>query len=69
MPLKIRQLKSMLSRAGFVVRPGKGSHSVWKHYAFPDLRVTLSGSDGDDAELYQEKLVQDALKRLGGKHE
>ena len=58
MPLKIRQLKSLLSRAGFVVRPGKGSHTVWKHYGLPELRITLSGSDGDDAEPYQEKFVQ-----------
>jgi hypothetical protein len=30
----------------------------------PGLRVTLSGKDGSDAEEYQVKFVQDALKRL-----
>lgn len=28
MPQKIRQLKAALSKAGFCVRPGKGSHTV-----------------------------------------
>jgi predicted RNA binding protein YcfA (HicA-like mRNA interferase family) len=65
MPPKIRQLKASLSQAGFSVRPGKGSHTVWTHPALPVLEITLSGKDGDDAQKYQIKLVRDALKELG----
>ena len=56
MPQKIRELKSRLAKAGFVCRPGKGSHTIWKHprVAGP---FTLSGNDGDDAKPYQEKEV------------
>lgn len=66
MPLKIRQLKASLSHAGFYMRPGKGSHTVWKHRSLSGLEITLSGSDGDDAKPYQVKDVQNALKKLGG---
>ncbi len=56
MPKKIRELKSMLQRAGFVMRAGKGSHTVWSHATLQDS-ITLSGNDGDDAKPYQEKDV------------
>jgi len=64
MPVKIRQLKASLSKAGFYVRPGKGSHTVWKHDELPGTRVTIAGKDGDDAQPYQVDQVQKALKRL-----
>jgi predicted RNA binding protein YcfA (HicA-like mRNA interferase family) len=64
MPQKVRQLKSSLSNVGFYWRSGKGSHTVWKHSSLPGVEVTLSGSDGDDADKYQIKQVQQALKRL-----
>jgi predicted RNA binding protein YcfA (HicA-like mRNA interferase family) len=54
MPKKIRQLKSMLLKAGFVCRPGKGSHTSWTHPGLPGKALTLSGHDGDDARHYQE---------------
>ena len=66
MPLKIRQLKASLTKAGFSWRPGKGSHTVWTHPALPKLEITLSGKDGNDAKPYQVKDVQDALKQLKG---
>ena len=31
MPKKIRELKAALASAGFAMRPGKGSHTVWSH--------------------------------------
>jgi predicted RNA binding protein YcfA (HicA-like mRNA interferase family) len=64
MPKKIRELKSMLRKAGFVNRPGKGSHSVWTH---PHVRksVILAGNDGDDAKRYQEKEVQQRINEAG----
>ena len=63
MPKKIRELKSLLQKAGFTCRPGKGSHTNWFHSLLPG-RVTLSGNDGDDAKIYQEKDVNNALRQL-----
>ena len=53
----------MLSKAGFTYRSGKGSHTVWSHPLLP-YSLTLSGKDGADADLYQEKDVKNALKDL-----
>ena len=66
MPKKIRELKSMLKKAGFVWRPGKGGHTIWKHAAHPGVSVTLSGNDGDDARRYHERDVKQALKIIEG---
>ncbi len=63
MPRKIRELKADLRRAGFRVRPGKGSHAVWWHPLVTDT-VSMSGGDGDDAERYQEKAVRFLLNQL-----
>ena len=63
MPPKIRDLKSALRRAGFSERPGKGSHTVWRHPLVAG-RITISGGDGDDAKRYQERLVEEALVSL-----
>ena len=63
MPRKIRQLKSELRRAGFYERTdlGKGSHTRWFHPAAPEITVTVSGADGDDAQYYQESAVRRAI--------
>jgi predicted RNA binding protein YcfA (HicA-like mRNA interferase family) len=66
MPKKIRELKSMLSKAGFNEILGKGSHTKWFHRLFLG-RITLSGKDGNDAKLYQEKEVNDAIKQVKDK--
>lgn len=66
MPPKIRQLKASLKKAGFHVRPGKGSHTVWTHPALQTLEITLAGHDGNDAKPYQIKDVQNALQQLKG---
>jgi predicted RNA binding protein YcfA (HicA-like mRNA interferase family) len=67
MPLKVRQLKAALSKAGFMSRSAKGSHTYWEHSRYPDLYITISGHDGSDAEKYQErdvkKLIQEAKRR------
>ena len=63
-PRKIRELKADLQKAGFRLRPGKGSHTVWKHPLLPNERVSLAGNDGDDAERYQEREVRIALEKL-----
>lgn len=53
----------MLQKAGFVLLKdrGKGSHTVWEH---PNVEqnVILSGKDGKDAQRYQEKRVEKAIK-------
>ena len=67
MPPKIRQLKAKLAKAGFVVKKdrGKGSHTVWTHPSLPGATVVLAGGDGDDAKVYQERDVRQALTALG----
>lgn len=64
MPRKIRQLKSDLIAAGFRRLPGRGrgSHTFWEHSEYPDVSVTLSGHDGDDALKYQEQQVARAIR-------
>lgn len=65
MPKKIKDLKRLLQKAGFVLLPkrGKGSHSYWIHELLPKP-VVLSGKDGGDAKPYQEKRVDEALKTI-----
>ncbi|YAF96198.1 MAG: type II toxin-antitoxin system HicA family toxin [Nodularia sp. CChRGM 3473] len=63
MPKKIRELKSLLLQAGFTCHPGKGSHTNWYHILLPG-RVTISGKDGNDAKAYQEKDVNNAIKKI-----
>ena len=65
MPLKVKKLKSVLAKAGFIKHPGKGSHTVWVHPNIPEMPVTISGRDGSDAKPYQIKDVQDALRKVG----
>ena len=36
----------------------KGSHTFWQHELIPEVSISLSGGDGEDAHLYQEKDVR-----------
>jgi len=63
MPPKIRKLKLELSKAGFFVRQGKGSHTRWYYQKNLSIVVTISGNDGDDAKDYQVLLVKEALNQ------
>ena len=63
MPKKIRELKALLQKAGFTCKPGKGSHTKWKH-ARREKPVILSGKDGVDAKPYQEREVAEALEEV-----
>jgi predicted RNA binding protein YcfA (HicA-like mRNA interferase family) len=63
MPKKIRELKAILLKAGFVYETAKGSHTKWSHPLLPG-KLTLSGKDGADALAYQEKDVANALQRI-----
>jgi predicted RNA binding protein YcfA (HicA-like mRNA interferase family) len=66
MPKKIRELKAMVAKIGYVLQPGrgKGSHTYWKHPLLTEEPLTIPGKDGDDAPLYLEKNIQRVLKRL-----
>ncbi|MEB3279416.1 MAG: type II toxin-antitoxin system HicA family toxin [Lyngbya sp.] len=64
MPKKIRELKSLLQKAGFIYRSAKGSHTRWIHPLLPDQPITISGKDGDDAKPYIEKEVNRKLEML-----
>ncbi|WP_036488206.1 type II toxin-antitoxin system HicA family toxin [Myxosarcina sp. GI1] len=63
--MKIRKLKSKLSKAGFVClrNRGKGSHRIYRH---PNCSVFViqSGQDGQDAKPYQIKNVRLALQQI-----
>lgn len=65
MPRKIRQLKHDLRKAGLVEIKdrGKGSHDVWALPEYPEIKVVLSGHDGDDAKPYMERNVRDAIAK------
>ena len=63
MPPKIRELRSRLRKAGFILSRTRGSHTVWNHPALPDT-VVVAGNDGKDAKLYQVSDVENALRAL-----
>ena len=63
MPKKIRELKSLLLKAGFTSRSGKGSHTKWKHSKLSKA-IIIPGKDGDDAKTYLEKQVNESLEEL-----
>jgi predicted RNA binding protein YcfA (HicA-like mRNA interferase family) len=64
MPRKIRQLKADLRRAGAYQVSQEGSHTKWKHPLVLASTLIISGHDGDDAKLYQEKAVRDLLRQI-----
>jgi predicted RNA binding protein YcfA (HicA-like mRNA interferase family) len=64
-PEKIRELESRLQRAGFFREPGKGSQRTWVHDT--GVQLTMSGKAGDDAQHYQIKKTNDALRQVGHK--
>jgi predicted RNA binding protein YcfA (HicA-like mRNA interferase family) len=66
MPKKIRELKALLTKAGFVWRPAKGSHTVWQHPSGLG-RVTLAGKDGADAPPYLERLILREIAKVAGR--
>ncbi|MEA5593296.1 type II toxin-antitoxin system HicA family toxin [Rivularia sp. UHCC 0363] len=66
MPKKVRELKAMVAKLGYILQPGrgKGSHTFWKHPLLPEQPLTIPGKDGDDAPLYLERGIQRVLKKL-----
>jgi predicted RNA binding protein YcfA (HicA-like mRNA interferase family) len=68
MPKKIAELKKILKKAGFQKLPGKGSHTNWIHPLYFG-KVTISGKDSNDAKLYQEKEVKQAIEEVSRRQE
>ncbi len=68
MPKKIRELKQMLKKSGFIERPGKGSHTNWTHPDYPG-RVTIAGKGGSDAKRYLEKEIEQAIAKVKRKRQ
>jgi predicted RNA binding protein YcfA (HicA-like mRNA interferase family) len=61
MPRKIRELIKDLEKAGFFNRGGKGGHRNYLHEKSGTV-CTVSGNLGDDAKLYQEKLINQKIR-------
>ena len=62
MPKKIKELIRELVKAGFVSRGGKGSH---RNYSHPlGAKITLSGNPSHDAKRYQERDVENAIRKV-----
>jgi predicted RNA binding protein YcfA (HicA-like mRNA interferase family) len=68
MPKKIREIKRLLLNTGFTWRQGKGSHTVWKHPLLNEP-IVIARKDGEDAPLYLEKQVDEALRQLKEREE
>jgi len=65
MPRKLRDLIRELKDAGFyeIKGGGKGSHRKFVHLKYGGA-ITLSGHEGDDAKVYQEKQVRTAIETI-----
>jgi len=62
MPKKVKALIRELVKAGFVCRGGKGSH---RNYSHPrGAKITLSGNPAHDAKRYQERDVENAIRKV-----
>ena len=63
--MKIRTLKSSLSKSGFVLLKGrgKGSHTIWRHKT-NHINIVCSGKDSNDAKYYQIKVLQVAIQQV-----
>jgi predicted RNA binding protein YcfA (HicA-like mRNA interferase family) len=66
MPKKVRELKALLMKAGFIWRSAKGSHTVWEHPTGTG-RVTLAGKDGADAPPYMERQVLREIAKVANR--
>ena len=61
MPRKVRELIRLLTKAGFIAIPAKGSHRKFIHPHADS--IVISGNLGDDAKRYQEELVKTGLQQ------
>ncbi len=63
MPRKLRELRRDLRRSGWEIIRQRGSHQRWKHPLVHDLKITVAGDDGADAQGYKEEDVREAVAR------
>ena len=63
--MKIRTLKSSLSKAGFIClkNRGKGSHTIWRHKT-NHINIVCSGKDSKEAKYYQVKSLKVAIEQV-----
>ena len=63
--MKIRTLKSNLSKAGFIYlkKRGKGSHTILRH-PVNHVLVVVSGKDSKEAKYYQVKALKVAIEQV-----
>lgn len=53
----------MLIKAGFVSESAKDSYTKWSHPKL-EQKIIISGKDGNDAKIYLEKQIKEALEEL-----
>ena len=63
--MKIKALKTSLSKAGFIrlKNRGKGSHTIWRHKT-NHINIVCSGKDSKEAKYYQVKALKVAIKQI-----
>ncbi len=63
--MKIKALKSSLSKAGFIClkNRGKGSHTIWRHKT-NHVNIVCSGKDSKEAKYYQVKALNIAIAQV-----
>ncbi len=63
--MKIKALKTSLSKAGFIrlKNRGKGSHTIWRHKN-NHINIVCSGKDSKEAKYYQVKALKVAIKQI-----
>ncbi len=63
--MKIKQLKTSLSQAGFIrlKKRGKGSHTIWRHKT-NHINIVCSGKDSSEAKYYQIKALKVAIQHV-----
>jgi len=60
--MKLRELRAVLRRSGFVARRNGGSHEVWENALQPGCVIVLAGQDGKEAHKYQVRKVRQSCK-------
>ncbi len=63
--MKIKALKTSLSKAGFIClkNRGKGSHTIWRHKT-NHVNIVCSGKDSKEAKYYQVKALKVAIEQV-----
>ena len=68
MQKKIRELKDILQKAGFIHHSTKGSHTRLVHPLLKNEPITITGKDEDKIKTYMAKDVHRALIEIAIEH-